>query len=508
MRTLPAAVALVLLACAPGDRGDTETRAAGARRTTTGPDPIVLRVPRAGGLASAYVYPRLDSAVWRSQAELPALGRVLAFDPEGGSITFADSAGDPGRLDLHLGTVSRRTRAGLRALESADGDAIYGVDARGKVSRLTSAGEAWSLTPPAPARVALPQVDGWLLVIGERADETLVWRLHPPERQIVDTISLPRTTPGVRVLVGDRLYLAADERLLGVRSHGLEAVPGIDFDQRIRVLAATPSGDRIFVVTDSSRVIAVVDRYQEDVTARIELPGVVRALRVDPLGRYLLARPERGDSAWVVSLSSVRHVGTVATAWREDLPLVASDGAIAVVRGADVVVLRGDRWAPAERVADGAADFWYTLAWTGFRPRAGDIDDPVSFRDRTPEPAPGPEPADSTPPAPAYDTLAPRPDTAAPGAPPRPMPPPPRPVPTRPVTTGFYVSFAALLNADRARELASQIEVEGRRARVVAGQQGGTTIYRVLLGAYADSAEADRVGRASGRTFFIFEGAP
>ena len=509
MRTLPAVLALVLLACAPTDRGDSETRDAGSRRTSTGPDPVVLRIPRAGGPATAYVYPRLDSVVWQSPAPLPPIARVLGFDPEGGLLAFVDSAGDPGRLDLRVGAVHRQADAGLRALASADGVAIYGVDRSGKVVRLTPAGEAWTLTPPSPARAALPQADGWLLVVGEREDETLVWRLHPPESRIVDTLSLPRTTPGVRAHVLDRLYLAADERLLGVRSQGLEPVPGVSFDGRVTTVAATPSGDRVFVVTDSSDEIAVVDRYEEDVTHRVDLPGPVSALRVDPLGRYLLARPARGDSAWIVSLSSGEHVGTVATGWRDDLPLVAPDGAIAVARGEDVVFLSGGGWTPGARVAGGAADFWHTLSWSGFRPRAGDIDDPVRFPTRQPDPAPAPPSADSTPwPAPApYDTIRPpAADSAAP--PPRPMPPPPRPVPNRPITSGFYVSFAALLDAARARELAAQITVDGQRAKVVEGQQAGTTIHRVLLGPFADRAEADRVGRASGRTYFILEGAP
>ena len=510
MRTLPAVLALVLFACAPTDRGDSETRDAGSRRTPTGPDPVVLRIPRAGGAATAYVYPRLDSVVWRSPTALPPIARVLGFDPEGGLLAFVDSAGDPGRLDLRLGAVSRQEDAGLRALASADGAAIYGVDGSGKVVRLTPAGGAWTFTPPVPARAALPQADGWLLVVAERGDETIVWRLHPPESRIVDTLSLPRTTPGVRAHVLDRLYLAADERLLGVRSQGLEPVPSVSFEGRVTTVAATPSGDRVFVVTDSSDEIAVVDRYEENVTHRVDLPGPVAALRVDPLGRYLLARPALGDSAWIVSLSSGELVGTVATGWRDDLPLVAPDGAIAVARGDDVVFLSGERWTPGARVAGGAADFWYPLSWSGFRPRAGDIEDPAGIATRETRPAPAPTPpTDSIPwPAPApYDTIRPpATDSAAPPA--RPMPPPPRPVPARPITSGFYVSFAALLDAARARELAAQIAVDGQRARVVEGQQAGTTIHRVLLGPYADRAEADRVGRASGRTYFILEGAP
>ena len=72
----------------------------------------------------------------------------------------------------------------------------------------------------------------------------------------------------------------------------------------------------------------------------------------------------------------------------------------------------------------------------------------------------------------------------------------------------FHVSFAAMLDLESARQLASEIEVEGQRARVVTGQRDGTPIHRVLLGPYRSRADADRVGRASGRSYFVFEGNP
>ena len=502
MRTLPAALALVLLACADADRGDLAMRDAAARRTPAGPDPVVLRVPRSGGPATAYVYPQLDSAVWQSGANVPALDRVLAFDAEGGAIAFVDRMGMPGRLDLRLGTITRASRAKLSALASADGDAIYGVTPEGTVVRLTAAGEAWRLTPPAAAHDVLPQPDGWLLVVADRGDETVIWRVRPPEQRIVDSVSLPRASRLVRTRVGDRIYLASDERLLGVGTRVLEPVPGAEFERPLRALATTPSGDRVFVATDSSSAVAVFDRYAEDVAQTIELPGIVRDLRVDPLGRLLLARPASGDSAWVVSLSTGEVIGGIETAWRQDLPFVAADGAVATARGDDVVFVDRERLAPVRTVRGGADDFWYTFSWTGFRPRTGDIDEPVEFR---------------RPARPRVDTAVAQVDSAAAPADtgaipvPRPSPERPEPVPPQaeaPAPAGLLVSFAALLNADRARDLAAQIEVDGQRARVLTGEQNGVPIFRVVIGPVATRAEADRLGRASGRTYFIIEGAP
>ncbi|HEU4631690.1 MAG TPA: SPOR domain-containing protein [Gemmatimonadaceae bacterium] len=501
MRTLTAALALVLVACGSPDRDDSSAaRDASARLSRTGPDPLVLRVPRDGGAATVSAYPALDSVVWRSDARLPALDRVLAFDAEGGSLAFVARDGTPGRLDLRLGTVGRQREPRLQALESVDGYAIYGVNAKGAVVRLTPAGEPWSLTPPAPARLALPQPDGWLLVLADRGDETIVWRLRPPEKRLIDTLSLPRATRAAGTRVGDRIYLAADERLIGVRSRGLEELPGVEFDAPVRALATTPSGDRIYVAVDSSREVAVVGRYSEEVDRRIELPGPVRDLRMDPLGRYLLVRPANGDSAWVVSVSSGAVTGSVRTGWRTDLPFVAPDGAIALVRGDDVVFVDGRTLRPVRTVDEGAADFWYPFLWTGFRPRSEDLDEPVEFRRVEPAPDTTAVPPPDT--GAAYDTIVPPPDTTrrAPRPAARPTPPP--------VPSGYYVSFAALLNRDRARDLASQIEVGGQRAHVLEAQQAGTPIYRVVLGPYGSRADADRAGRASGRTYFIYEGTP
>ncbi|HEY0971234.1 MAG TPA: SPOR domain-containing protein [Gemmatimonadales bacterium] len=501
MRTL-LALALALVACGGSDRDEALPRDARPAPTPRGPDPIVMRVPRDGGRATAYLYPRLDSLVWTSQATLPALARVLAVNAEEGLVAFVGRDSIPGRLDLRMGSVAR-ARAELNGVESADGVAIFGITPDGKVVRHTPSGEPWSLTPPLPARAVLPQPDGWLLVVADSGDRTVVWRVHPPERRLLDTLSLPGGGRAVRTRVGDRVYFASGETLTGVRARGLEPLPGHEFDTPVSTLSTTPSGDRLFVLTDSSPVLQVVDRYEERVVNRVRLPGLARDLRVDPLGRYLLVRPSRGDSAWVVSVSDGELLGTVRSAWRGDLPLVAPDGRVAVVRGSDVVFVNPQTLAESGRVEGGAKDFWAQFLWNGFRPRAEGLDDPVEFR--APPPPAAPETVDTA--------LQLEPDSAAPALPgadsagaarqPRPAPRPPAAAPA-----GFTVSFAALLDEGRARALAEEIEVDGQRARVAVGQRAGVPIYRVVLGPYPTRADADRVGQASGRQYFVIEGGP
>jgi hypothetical protein len=43
---------------------------------------------------------------------------------------------------------------------------------------------------------------------------------------------------------------------------------------------------------------------------------------------------------------------------------------------------------------------------------------------------------------------------------------------------------------------------------VVTGETNGTTIYRVILGPYPTKVDAERVGRESRESFWVYEGNP
>ncbi|HET7457912.1 MAG TPA: SPOR domain-containing protein [Gemmatimonadaceae bacterium] len=531
MRTTLSALALALAAagCGSSGRDDQQQQQQPGTAATDdastspspGPDPIVLRVARTGGIVRAFAYPRLDSAVWKSADPAPAIGSVLAFDQEGGSLAIVDAKGLPERVDLRSGGVSTASRLKLASLSSADGYAIYGINA-GAVTRLTPTGGAWPYKPPAPARDVVPQPDGSVLVVGERGGATTVWHVRPPDAKVIDSATLARTRRVVRTEIGDRVYFTSDSGLIALRGRDLKTVPAIHFDHAVRALAPTPSGDRLYVATDSSATLTVVNRYTDKIEEHIELPGPVADLRMDPLGRYVLARAAgRGsagaDSAWVVAIGNNHVVGAVRTAWLADLPFVAPDGMVAVAQGADVVFVDGETLAPKRRVANGAKDFWHVIMWNGFRPRAAGLDQPVTFRGSD-------LPPDSTRPMDSMDSAfaagaikldsgAAVPPKSGDSTPPRPAAPasPSATTPagsTAPRGPGFTVQFASVLTADKAREVAATISADGRTPRVVETSRNGATIYRVVLGPYTSKAEADRIGRASGKDFWVFEGTP
>ncbi len=493
------ALALTVCACSRGER-DSPPGAAGAV-SQTGPDPIVVRMPREGGIVRAYRYPALDSLIWRSQQPTPALERVLAFDGENGVLAYLARNGGAGWLDLRLGTARAASSAALTAIASVDGWSIYGVNAANALIRLTPSGD-WERALPGRVRRLVPLMDGTLLVLVDRGERTLMIRLRPPDDAVDDSVVVPRPERAVATPMGDRLYLSVKRELVSLQPREFSAQATLRADDEILAIAPTPSGDRIFVANKGGPQLEVVDRYAEEIEGSVRLPGLVTELRMDPMGRYLLARPVSGDSAWVVAIATETLVGTVRTAWRPDLPAVAVDGLVATVQGDDVLFVDAADGAVKRRADGGAADSWFFMLWNGLRPRARGLDVPVSFSlgDSGGGRAGVADSIRRIPAAPAPEVR----DTAA-VAPEVPEAPPPPPPPSRDAWT---VSFAAVLSEARAREIADGISVDGQRPRVVKGETAGTTVFRVVFGPYNSKAEADRVGRASRHNYWVYEGIP
>jgi hypothetical protein len=439
-----------------------------------------------------YVYPKLDSAVWDAD-EIPALDRVLAFDQDGGTVAYVDSKGFPGRIDLRETDVVKASRAKLTSLTSANGSDIYGINAKGEIVRLNPTGGDWHFKPPAPARAVFTQPNGELIVTANKGAQTLVWRVRPPDDVVQDSAVLPLSGRGVRTQIGDRIYFAVDSGLVGVKAKDLSPVGSVVLESRVRALAPTPSGDRLYVATVADSGISIVDRYSGRVSIGVVLPAPPADLRMDPLGRYLLARFPKGDSAWVIAIGTNRLVGAVPTRWETDLPTITPDGKLALLEAKDVVLADPEKLDSRTTVTGGARDFWYFFAWDGFRPRAQGLDQPVTFPG---DGVPGDSLAASSTPSTTPVTPIPT-DTAA-SIPPA----------ASPSTTGFTVSFAALLTEDKAQQLATTIRVGANTAHIVTTNTAGSPIYRVVMGPFATKQEAEQIGRASRREYWIYEGSP
>ena len=485
-------LALLCAACS-NERAAPDSTNVQVAEENHGPEQLLLRVPRAGGNARVYRYPHLDSAVWTVD-EVPAPERVLAFDPDAGTIAFVDAKGFPGRIDLRETDIGKASRAKLTSLTSANGTDIYGVNPKGEIVRLNPTAADWHFKPPVPARAVSAQPNGDLIVAANKGAQTLVWKVHPPDDDIQDSVVLPLSSRAVRTQVGDRIYFTVDSGLVGIKAKDLSPVGAVDLPSRVRALAPTPSGDRIYVATMSDSALSVVDRYSGRVETGLALPAPALDLRMDALGRYLLARFPKADSAWVIAIGTNRLVGAVATKWENDLPAVTPDGELATLLAKDVVLLDPEKLATKSTVAGGGKDYWYFFAWDGFKPRAQGLDQPVTF------------PSDSV-----GDTLtASSTSSTTPTVTPPPVDSTTAPLTTNPATpsTGFTVSFAALLSEDKAQQLASTIRVNNVAAHVVTTSTAGSPIFRVVLGPYPTRDEAVKVGRASKREYWIYEGSP
>ncbi len=495
MRALLIASLLVAVGC-----GETRLTSSSAPPTGVGPDAILLRVPRGGGTVRAYRAGR-DSVLWSSRDRAPATRTLLSFDEFLGLLVGRDDKGQAFTVDLRLGAVETLGPATLGREVVAEGSSVFGVDSQGKVIRLNPV-ETWEWTTPNGADALVPNPDGSLVVFRTSGARTRATRLIPPETSPTDSALLPRVQRAVRTPAGDRVWIVTDSGLIALRARDLTRALTVRLGEEVGGIESSPSGDRLYVATKASS-LRVIDRFAEREASRIPLPAPALAMRMDPDGRYLLVRTGGTDSILVVSVGTSRVVSTLAGDWRDDLPVVTPDGRVLLARGRDVHHVDAETGRERVRYAGGGADLWLQVRWNGFRPRAAGLDLPVEFEGYASDSAA----ADS---AVAAMMAARYGDLSGLARPPVFTPPlrPEVPVDTNPAREAWTVSFATLLSEERARDMATRIRVDGRVARVIAGNRDGIAIWRVVLGPYDTRDEAERAGMASRLPYWVFEGAP
>jgi len=240
----------------------------------------------------------------------------------------------------------------------------------------------------------------------------------------------------------------------------------------VRQVVFSPSGHRLYVAHTDPR-IDVIDRYSLDRLATIRLPGTPRALRVDGTGRWLLAQPESGDSAWVIDAATNGRVATIDTEWSDDLPTVAGAATLLTRRDGDLIASDLSRASRPElgRVIGGGEDEWLVTGWL---PRdrmtlAAAVAESVLVRQDSLLVA------DSQAVAPGGDRL--------------------------------YLQVSSSRNAEWTRELARNLTAAGYPTRVLepTGDEEG---YRVVIGPFPTRDEAEETGRKLGRPYFVLTNPP
>ena len=416
---------------------------------------IAIRLPAKGGLPQLYRLPRLSLVEGILRGRLPPVDRVLGLDPESELLFVTTAKHELLSYDLGSGRVDTVAVNIAEAALGPDGT-LYAVDAQRRVISLSRRTRfAW----PQPL-TALPRD-----LFGS-TDQRLVGVI-PQDRLLVAAADQP---PTVRPIAaggdvaatrwGDLVAVASDSGITFYDPRGTRDPSFVRLADPPRALAFSPSGHRIYVARRNVPGLAVVDRYDRRELDGVALPGPVAALRLDPLGRWLLARPTVSDSAWVVDLPIKRHTGVVPTAWQSDLPAISPDGMLIYRRGNDVVSARPDSLTEVGRVEHGAGDLWVLSSWM---PRGL----PASRM--------------------AADAATVDSATAGAGA-----------------EGPLYVQVSTSQNPEWSGHLADDLTRAGMAARVLPPQQPDDG-YRVVLGPFATRAQAEATGRRLGRPFWIYQ---
>jgi hypothetical protein len=261
--------------------------------------------------------------------------------------------------------------------------------------------------------------------------------------------------------LGDLVAVAADSAVILYEPQGKRPVRVLRISGHALAVAFSPSGHRLYVARGKND-IQIFDRFGDDPLGSIDLPGPARELRSDFYGRWLLARPERGDSVWVVDAAAGQLAGTVAAKWAADLPVVAGSRTLLVRTGADIhaLDLSAKGFPVTGTVAGGASDLWLPLAWLPpEEQRAELVSEGV-----------------------AADTAAVPADTGA--------------------APAIYLQVSSSRNPEWANELAGKLKGAGLPASVLPPKTGDDA-YRVVLGPYATRDQAEATGKGLGMPSFV-----
>jgi DNA-binding beta-propeller fold protein YncE len=418
---------------------------------------VALRIPAKGGTPRLYRLPSLAEIPNALHGRIPASDRLIGVDAGEGLLYVRTTKQELLGFDLESGRADTVAVGVVAAAMGPDGT-LYAVDGKRHVVSFARRSRVIWAQPLAAAPSA---------VFGG-ADQRMVAVLPQTPARLVSVASdqppvsrsLPTTGGIAAARWGDLVAVAADSGVLLLDPSGRRAGVFIPLPDHPRALAFSPSGHRIYVARKTGLGLAVIDRFGREEMDGVALPGPAVAVRLDPLGRWLIARSEFGDSVWVVDLPTKTLSGSVGAAWSDELPGIAPDGTLLVAQGADVVSYRPDSLVEQGRAAGAAGDLWVVTDWL------------PSGAARTAALA-GSEAA----PAAGADSTS---------------------------TGAFYVQVSISQNQTWSQEMASQLSRAGLAARVLPPASGDDG-YRVVLGPYATREQAEDIGRKLGRPFWIYE---
>ena len=428
-----------------------------AGKEATGPSGrhtgFAIRVSATGGVPKLYRLPNLAEWSTPLRGQLPAVDRVVGVDPEASALFVRTAKRALLALDLESGRIDTVAADVQLAALGPDGT-LYVVD---RNRRVTTLARRVHLRWPHPLEGDPRELFGaanerlLAMVAGDRP--TI---LAAAADQPVSTRTLPADGDVTASRWGDLIAVASDSGVTLLDPLGQRRPAFVPIADHPRALVFSPSGHRVYVGSRSGLGLAVIDRYALRQIDGVALPTPVAALRLDPFGRWLLARPPVGDTAWVVDLTIKRFVGALTTGWQNDLPDVSPDGSLLLRQGADVLAMRPDSLVETGRVAGGAEDLWVTTDWS---PRGA-----LPSREAS---------ADAS----AGDSVG--------------------------AEGPLYVQVSVSRNQGWSEQMAEQLSRAGLAAKVLPPANADEG-FRVVLGPYGTRAQAEAIGKKLGRPYWIY----
>ncbi len=461
MGSLVAGLALLAGCPGPGGQAPPDLPAVGGHAS-------LIRVPRSGGPVEAYDPDSLGEPIWTSRTDAPRIREVLGVNPETRLLFAVDTARNLLTVDLESRGL-RAQASGIEAAVMAADGSVFTVNAGRRVTRFQA-------SLPTQYRTPLPVTpvfqtgtlgDRYIAVLGTKPRRLLVLGV---ERQLA-SLDAPDGEPAA-TFWGDQVAVANGREIVLFQTEDPFPTRTFEASAPVRHIIFSPSGHRMYLAHDDPSV-EVVDRYALDRLATLDLPGVPRRLRTDASGRWLLARPTAGDSAWVVDLATGRLVTTAETEWDEDLPTVAGSATLVTRRRGDLVTVGLGQPGHPElgRIVGGAADLWVVTPWL-----------PKERLTRAVAAAESILVAQDSLLVTDSQTVA-------------------------TVTDRIFLQVSSSQNAEWSREYAKQLTTAGYPAQVL---DPGTADegYRVVVGPYPSRETAEETGRKLGRPYFILTNPP
>lgn len=362
-----AAALLSVLAGCGGDSGANAIKTALAEAPHKAPvgASVAFRFPQRGGNRTIlYRLPDLDEVAWRFESGPAAIARTVGFASDEDLVYALTVDRQLVALDLTSGRA-RVIDTSVAIAQIGPEGGTFTVRGDGSIARINRRAVsvlADSFSAP-PERLWVGVRSRLVAVVTADSGRRLeaVFGGQPRVRQ-----SIPAGPVAVDDW-GDLAAVGTDSGLVVVDPSGQAARRFQPIAGGVRLVGFSPSAHRIYAVTATDSLLEL-DRFELTTVSALALPGAAGALRMDPMGRYLLIRPAAGDSIWLADAAEWRLTATLPSGWDADVPQVAPDGTILLRRRNRVATFDADSLRTLGETNDPNHDHWLLAAWDPRRP--------------------------------------------------------------------------------------------------------------------------------------------